>query len=213
MPELSRTARAASQAMSIKFNNLVYEMRARGEEVIVLSLGEAFFDIPLRPFDDLPFPALYHYSHSRGVPELRREVAAYYRNSFGAAVDPERELIITAGSKAAIYFSLLATVDPGDEVLLREPTWVSYPEQVKLCGGVPVFAPHEAGLDDLERYLTPKSKVIILNNPNNPRGEVAAEEQLRRLLELARKRDLFLLFDEAYSDFVLDGSFRSGAAL
>jgi aminotransferase len=68
---------AIGEAMSIKYNNLVYEMRARGTDVIVLSLGEAFFDIPLLGFDDLPFPDIYHYSHSRGVPELREKLARY----------------------------------------------------------------------------------------------------------------------------------------
>ena len=89
------------EAMSIKYNNLVYDMKTKGEDVIVLSLGEAFFDIPLYPFDDLPFPAIYHYSHSRGIPELREKLAEYYHKKYNVPVDPETEIIVTAPPRAA----------------------------------------------------------------------------------------------------------------
>ncbi len=197
------------QALSIKYNNIVYEKKERGEDVVVMSLGEAFFDIPLYRFDDLPFPDLYHYSHSRGLPELRTKLAAYYASEYGVAANPDTELLVTAGSKIAIYMALMALVSPGDEVLIHEPAWVSYTEQVKLCHGVPVQVPYHQTVFDFPKYLTPRTRVIIINQPNNPRGSMYSDVELTFLHELARARGLFILSDEAYSDFLDDGSFRS----
>src|SRR5881296_1194675 len=137
MPALARYMSDITQAMSIKYNTLVYEMKAEGADIIVLSLGEAFFAIPPFSFEDLPFPAIYHYSHSRGIPELREQLARYYSSQYSVKVDPSTEIIVTAGSKIAIHMSLMAILDPGDEVVIHEPAWVSYPEQVKLCRGTP----------------------------------------------------------------------------
>jgi aspartate/methionine/tyrosine aminotransferase len=202
------------QAMSVKFNNLVYEMQSRGEDVIVLSLGEAFFDIPLRSFADLPLPASYHYSHSRGLPELRRCLADYYRTQHRVPVDPDRELIVTAGSKLAIHMALMATLSPGDEVLIHEPAWVSYVEQVKLCHAVPVSVPQDRSVFEIDDYLSARTRVIIVNNPNNPRGSVLTQRELEYLQAVAREHDLFLIADETYSDFLLDADrFISCAAL
>lgn len=194
-----------AQALSIKYNNLVYEMKARGEDVIVLSLGEAFFDIPLFGFGDLPMPDGYHYSHSRGVPELRRRLADYYASQYAVPVDPNTEIIVTAGSKIAIHMALMAIVNPGDEVLVLEPAWVSYPEQVKLCHGVPVMVPHDAGVYRLDEYITRRTRAIIVNNPNNPSGQVFTREELEHLHGLADRHNLFLISDEAYSEFVPEG--------
>jgi aspartate aminotransferase/aminotransferase len=209
MSELSRVVSEAEQAMSIKFNTMVYELERQGKKVTVLSLGEAFFDIPLLPMDDLPRPAIFHYSHSRGIPELRERLAEYFAEQYDVRFDPAKEILITVGSKAAIHMALMSVLDPGDEVLIPEPYWVSYPEQVKLCYGVPVSVPLGVGVRDWERWIGDKTKVLILNTPHNPRGYVYGEDELRWLLDLARERDLWLFSDEAYSDFLIDGSFVS----
>jgi len=209
MPKLSEMVLSSVEAMSIKYNNMVYEMKRRGEKVIVLSLGEAFFDIPLMTMDDLPCPDIYRYSHSRGLPELRERIARYYRERYAVDVDSEKELLITAGSKAAIYFSMMATLNPGDEVLVREPLWVSYPEQAKFCHGVPVQIPYTASISDFEKYITDRTRLIIVNNPNNPTGQVLTEQEIRYLVDLAKANGIYLLSDEAYSDFVTDEIFHS----
>ena len=206
---VSRVVSETIQAMSIRYNNMVYELKDKGVPVIALSSGEEYFDIPLAPMDDLPYPDLYHYSHSRGILDLRKRVARYYDEMYGVPVDPESEIIVTAGSKAAIHFSLMSVLDPGDEVLLQEPTWVSYPEQAKFCYARPVLLPYDASLSDYERHLTERTKLIIITNPHNPRGQVLSETELRYVVDLARANGLYVLADEAYSDFVLDGSFRS----
>jgi len=201
------------QALSIRYNNLVYEMKARGEDVIVLSLGEAFFDIPLFPFDELPLPDSYHYSHSRGNPALRRRLARYYAEEYGVPVDPDTEIVVSAGSKIAIHMSLMAILNPGDEVLVLEPAWVSYTEQVKLCHGVPVMVPHDCPISALGDYVTSRTRVIIVNNPNNPSGKVLSVEELEHLHDLADRNNLILLSDEAYSEFVPGAAFVSCGAL
>ena len=199
--------------MSIKYNTMVYEMKAAGHDVIVMSLGEAFFDIPLMSFEELPFPDIYHYSHSRGIPQLREKIAEYYKTQYDAEFDPASEIIVTAGSKVAIYMSLMSIIEEGDEVLYSEPTWVSYPEQIKLCRGVPVGLPYDHPVTDFRQFITRKTRAIIVTNPHNPRGNLLSEEDLTHLVELARQYDLWLLSDEAYSDFVQGDSFASLARI
>ncbi len=204
MPAISQTVDRVIQAVSIKYNNIVYEMKQAGDDVIVLSLGEAFFDIPLFPMDDLPMPAVYHYSHSRGIIELRKLLADFFAKTYDVHFDPETEIIVTAGSKAAIHMAFMAMLDPGDEVVILEPYWVSYTEQVRLCQGVPVSVPLETPVTDLERFITPRTRCIVVNNPNNPGGHLYSLAELQTLYALAQKHDIFLLADEAYSEFVLD---------
>ncbi|HEU4456588.1 MAG TPA: pyridoxal phosphate-dependent aminotransferase [Longimicrobium sp.] len=197
------------EALSIRYNNRVYEMRSRGEDVIVLSLGEAFFDIPLFDFAEMPMPDGYHYSHSRGIPGLRRRLAEFYDRRYGVPVDPETEIVVTAGSKIAIHMSLMAVLGPGDEAMVLEPAWVSYSEQVRLCHGVPVMVPCGTSIFELGGFVTPRTRAIIVNNPNNPSGKVLSREELEHLHRLAEEHGVFLLADEAYSEFVPDGAFVS----
>jgi aspartate aminotransferase/aminotransferase len=188
-------------------------MKARGEDVIMLSLGEAFFEIPLFSFADLPMPDGYHYSHSRGVPQLRQRLADYYREYYDVPVDPNTEIIVTAGSKIAIHIALMAILSPGDEALVLEPAWVSYTEQVKLCHAAPVLVPLDRSVFELEEFITARTRVIIVNNPNNPSGKVLSEEELKHLHGLADRHNLYILADEAYSEFLSEGRFISCGAM
>jgi aminotransferase len=202
------------QAVSIRYNNAVYEMQQRGEDITVLSLGEAFFDIPLFPFSDLPLEKVYHYTHTRGIPELRTELATYFQGEYSVTLDPGTEILVTAGSKIGIYMALRALLEPGDEALVHEPAWVSYPEQIKLAYGVPVQVPYAASVYDFEKYVTGRTRTIILNNPNNPSGKIFSTEELTHVLALAQKHRLMVISDEAYSDFLPAGShFTSMARL
>lgn len=195
-------------ALSIRWNTRVYELQAAGVDVTVLSLGEAFFQIGVTGFEDLP--DTLHYSHSRGIPALRERLAADY---YGVPVDPAGEIIVTAGSKIAIYLAMLTMLDPGDEVVIPEPAWVSYTEQVRLCHGRPVTVPHDVPVAGWERYVTPRTRAIVVNSPNNPRGSVLSADDWGRLHELAERHSLYLLCDEAYSEFLPDGErFISGGA-
>ncbi|HEX5120231.1 MAG TPA: aminotransferase class I/II-fold pyridoxal phosphate-dependent enzyme [Pseudonocardiaceae bacterium] len=194
-----------SEALSVKYNNDISELRAAGQDIIRLSVGEAFFDLPLPKFDDLADLGIHHYSHSRGLPELRQRLARYYREEFDVPVDPASEIIVTAGSKVAIYMVFLAMLEPGDEVLIPEPFWLSYPEQVRLCRGVPVMVPHDVSVAGLAGYITPRTRAIVINNPNNPSGQVLTVAELEFVHALADRHGLMVIADEAYNEFVPEG--------
>jgi aspartate aminotransferase/aminotransferase len=197
------------EAMSIRYNQRVYEMQQAGEEVIVLSLGEAFFDIPLFAFDTLPFPDVYHYSSSRGVLGLRKKIAGYYEERYGVPVDAATEIVVTAGSKIALHMCFMALLDPGDEVVVPEPAWVSYREQIRLCHGNPVMVPYDVPVEELGEWITPRTRAIVVCSPQNPTGRVYTGDELRSMHRLARERDIYLLADEAYSEFFLGDEFIS----
>ncbi|MFE2276759.1 pyridoxal phosphate-dependent aminotransferase [Streptomyces sp. NPDC059454] len=193
------------EASSIKLNNRIYEMQAAGADVVTLSLGEAFFDLPVPSFEGLPASRLHHYSHSRGLPLLREKLAKYHASASGVPVDPDHEILVTAGSKAAIFMVLTALLEPGDEVIVPEPLWVSYPDQVRLARGVPVMTPWYDTVEDFASYITPRTRAIVVNNPHNPSGRRLDAEELRALHELAERHGLFLIADEAYHEFVPEG--------
>ena len=184
---LSKIVTKSIEATSIRYNTKVYEKQRKGEDVIVMSLGEACFDIPLFSFDDLPFPKLYHYSHSKGIPELRKKLQEYFLETYDVSFDYENEILITAGSKIAIYMCLIAILDFGDDVLIHEPAWVSFPEQIKLAHGNPIRIPLHKSIYDFEDYITPKTKLIIINNPHNPTGKLYSLEEMSYLESNVRR--------------------------
>jgi aminotransferase len=203
---ISRLIEGITQALSVQHNNLVYDMRAAGQDVITLSLGEAFFDLPLPEFDRLTTPGLHHYSHSRGLPELRRLLGQYYESTFALPVNPNTEVVVTAGSKAAIYMALMAILNPGDQVIVPEPYWLSYPAQIRMCQGEPVMISHVVPVFDFERFVTARTRAVIINNPNNPSGHVYTRAELEYLHELAERHGLLLIVDEAYNEFMPPGT-------
>lgn len=194
------------EGMSIKCNNKVYELLNKGKDIIRLSYGEAYFKIPLYSFDNLPFPNIYHYSHSRGILELRKILSNLYQTDYDVNVNPESEIIITTGAKSAILIALLSILNSGDEVLIWEPQWVSYSEIVILCNATPVMIPLEKSINNFEKFLTKKTKCIILNNPNNPRSINHTYDEIEILINLAIEHNIYLLSDESYSEFVPENS-------
>ena len=190
-----------SQARSIQQNNKLYALQAAGVDVIALSLGEAFFDVPMPDMRGLSSSA-HHYTHSRGNRLLRQRLCDYYAESFGVLLDADRNAMVTAGSKVAVYMALLALVDPGDEVLVPEPLWVSYPDQVRMCGAKPVMLPPNLSVGEYIEHIGPRTKALIVNSPRNPDGLRLSAEDLARLHELARRCKITLIADEAYAEFL-----------
>ena len=178
-----------------------------------MSLGEAFFDIPKFSIDESEFQLGFHYSESRGLPALRNLIAEYYETQYNAKINPDEEVIISAGSKALIFIAFQTLLNPGDEVLLPEPAWLSYPELVKLVDGVPKFIPADCPTKDFKNYVTDKTGMIVINNPNNPSGKIYAREGLSELYDFCRSRKINILVDEAYSDFVDGEDFVSGTSI
>lgn len=210
--QISKTVDDLEDALSITINQIVYNLRRAGEDVTTLSLGEAFFNIPLFDFNKLDIEKIYHYSDTKGIPELREKIAQFYGNQYGAPVDPS-EVVITAGSKPAIFMAALAVLNPGDEALIHEPAWLSYPAHVKLAQASPKFIPYDRTPADFEQYFTERTKLLIICNPNNPGGQVYSRQDLEEIYHLCQKHNAWLLVDEAYSDFVLGEGFVSAAEI
>lgn len=207
---LSQKVRGIEEALSIYINQLVYDLKRRGEDVTTLSLGEAFFDLPLFDFNKLDKEKGFHYSSSRGTPELREKIAGFYNSVYGASIDPDRNVLVTAGSKPAIFMALQAILDPGMEVLIPEPAWLSYQEHARLLGCEPKFIHYETAPEDYHRHITDRTRVLVLNNPNNPSGRIYTYDELSTIYERCRERGVYVLIDEAYSDFVREaGEFHS----
>lgn len=209
---LSKIVQEIPEAASLRFSMLAHDRLRRGEDIIILSVGEAFFDIPLFPFDDLPVQRGYHYSDSRGIFDLRQKLSRYYFEAYQVKTDAIHEILISSGSKVLIFLSLAAIVDFEDEVIILEPAWVSYSEQVKIAQGKPIHVPYHQGIEQMEMYFTKRTKAIIINNPNNPSGKVYTKNELEMLFELARKHNLYIISDETYSEFVSYEPFVSMAS-
>ena len=152
-------------------------------------------------------------SSSRGLPELRQAMSAKLAAHNGRDVDPEGDILVTPGSKMGLYEVINAYVGPGDEVLVLEPTWVSFSQQVEMAEGVPVAVPlseeeeYHISYEQLKEYVTARTKMIVINNPNNPTGRVYTEEELASVARLAQEQDLLVLCDETY-EYFLYGSNR-----
>lgn len=207
--QISNKVQDIPEALSIYINQLVYSLKRKGEKVQVLSLGEAYFDIPMFDFNQLDFTKGYHYSESRGLPELRKKIAEYYMEHYSATINDDNEILISAGSKPIIFMAIQAVLNEGDEVLMPEPAWLSYPEQVKLAGGVPKYIPYYEPVENYIRYITEKTRLLIINNPNNPSGRRYTQEELEQIYHMCRTRGIYVLSDEAYSDFIVGNPFTS----
>ena len=202
MPSVSDKVKDIPEALSIYMNQLVYSEKRKGIDIITMSLGEAFFEIPQFDFNEIDFVKGYHYSDSLGLPELRRKIVDYYNDRYDAKIPDINNILISSGSKAIIYMVMVLLLNDGDEVLIHEPAWLSYQEQAKLAGGKPKFIPYDCKPEDFCRYMDDKTKLLILNNPNNPAGWVYDEASLRTLYDQCMERGIYILMDEAYSDFI-----------
>lgn len=209
---ISKKVNSIPEALSVYFNQLVYDLRRLNRDVVALSLGESFFEIPRFDFNCLDFNRGYHYSDTRGLPMLRERIAKLYREKYNAKVTSE-DILISAGSKAIIFMCMQAVLEPGDEIVIHEPAWVSYREQATLLGAQAKFIPFDACCSDFEKHFSGRTKMLIINNPNNPSGRIYKANELLDLYQQCRSRGIYLLIDEAYSDFIIDDSFHSMSKL
>ena len=154
---------------------------------------------------------LTNISSSRGLPEFRQALANKLASHNGLVADPEGDILVTPGSKQGLYYAINSYIGPGDEVLLPEPTWVSFRQQVELAQGVPVpvALSHEEeyhlSYDLLKSRVTPRTRALVVNNPNNPTGRVYTREELHAVADLAREYDLLVVCDETYEYFTYGG--------
>ncbi|KQP72351.1 pyridoxal phosphate-dependent aminotransferase [Methylobacterium sp. Leaf112] len=200
---LSRVKPSATIAMTQKAR----ELKAGGMDVISLSVGEPDFDTP-QHIKDAAVAAIARgetkYTPVSGIVPLREAIVTKFKRENGLDYKSSQTIVGTGG-KHVIYNALLATLNPGDEVVIPRPYWVSYPEMVVLCGGTPVFAEttmeHDFKLqpEELERVITPRTKWIILNSPSNPSGAAYARDEMKRITDvLLRHPQVWVLTDDMY---------------
>lgn len=188
------------------------EMRRQGRDVISLSTGEPDFVSPDAVMDAARAAldaGRTFYTPAAGIPELRQAVADYYRNRFGLDYAPS-EVMIGAGGKPLLYQACAALLNPGDEAILIAPAFVSYHEQVRLCDATPVVIQTDPQtldftLKDVSAAITPRTRMIMLNAPNNPSGRIYGDALVAGLCRLAIEHDLTIINDEIYERIVFDG--------
>lgn len=158
------------------------------------------------------------YSENAGLLALRQAIARYLARTEGLSYDPASQIVVTPGAMGALFLALKVLLNPGDEVIVNEPCWTNYIQQIRMCGGVPVSVKTDAqrGFDldvsAVAEAITSKTKAIILNSPCNPTGAVASAETLSQLAKLAQERDLVVLADEVYKHILFDGRTYTGFA-
>jgi len=196
------------------------ELRAKGIDVIGFGAGEPDFDTP-DFVKEACTKALREgktkYAPSGGIPELREALSEKLLKDNGVSYKPS-EIVVSTGAKMVLFLIFMSILNEGDEVLLPSPYWVTYPEQIKLLGGVPVEVPlrEEEGFSPtaelIAEHITDKTKAIVLNSPNNPTGAVYPKEELRRIAELCVERGIFIITDECYEAFLYEEDFTSVAS-
>lgn len=196
-------------SQSVLFSAKIAQMRSRGEKIISLNVGESDHPTPpeiIQATIDALKDNQTRYSLVEGLYELREKIASKINEKnkhlgFAPKINPEN-IILGSGSKHIIHGILQILIDPGDEVIIPAPYWVTFPEAVKISGGHPVIVPTQENfqldLSAITRSISEKTKCIIINTPNNPTGAIYPKKDLEALLELAKKYDFYIISDEAY---------------
>ncbi len=201
----------------------IYEKAIQMDDVVFFSLGEPDFDTPpqvVQSAIDSLRRGETHYTPNAGLLALREAIADNLREYDGVAYDPASEIAVTSGGMEALVLSLMAIVEPGDEVILADPSYTNYRDQIAICRGKPVYVPVREGNGfqfdpaDLRRAVTDRTRAIMVNTPSNPTGAVASRERLGEIAAIARERDLWVIFDEVYKHlFYGDSPFVNIASL
>ena len=213
MKELSKIALKVNPSTTLAIDSLAKQMKADGLDVIGFGTGEPDFMTPDN-ISEAGIAAIREgktkYTPAAGIVPLRKAAAARLEADCGLDYD-YTQIVIASGAKHNVYAALRALVNPGDEVIVPAPYWVSYCEMVSICGGVPVVVETTEGAGfkmtpaQLEAAVTPKTKALMLNNPSNPTGMVYTESELRALAEVCVKHDLYVIADEIYYKLMYDG--------
>jgi len=218
---LSRRLDAVQPSVTLAMNARAAELRAKGVDVFAFGVGEPDFEPPAF-VSEAAHKALdtgvSKYTAVTGIPALKQAICARTEKIRGWSPKPS-QVTVTCGAKHALFNLALALYEPGDEVVIPSPYWVSYPEQVKLCGARPVHVETDEASgfkmtpESFGRALGPKTKAVILCSPSNPTGSAYTESELRALVEVWReKSDAWLVVDEIYADLVYDGFRHVSAA-
>src|SRR5436853_3528715 len=210
--EISERAAQLTPSLTVSIDSKGKAVKAEGIDVCGFGAGEPDFDTP-EHIKQAAIEALQagftKYTPSAGIPELRAAVAEKFANDNGLTYRPS-QIIVSNGAKHSCYNAILATCQPGDEVVIPAPYWVSYPDMVRLVGAEPVIVPTmernnwKMSAEDFENAMTPRTKMLIMNSPCNPTGSVYTREELEAIVEVAGGEDIYILSDEIYEKLVYD---------
>jgi aspartate aminotransferase len=210
--DLSSHAVQLSPSLTLAIDSKAKAMRAEGIDVCGFGAGEPDFDTP-EHIKEAAIKALQEgftkYTPSAGLPELRTAISEKYAKDNSLDYKPN-QVIVSNGAKQSCYNAILACCEPGDEVIIPAPYWLSYPDMVKLVGAEPVIVQTKASnaykmtAEEFENAMTPRTKMVIINSPGNPTGSVYTRAELEALVEVALTEDIFILSDEIYEKLIYD---------
>ncbi|RME84926.1 MAG: pyridoxal phosphate-dependent aminotransferase [Caldilineae bacterium] len=222
MKPLSQLLSSIPPSATLAVNDKAKALKAAGRDVISLAGGDPDFDTPAH-IVQAAFAAIEagdtHYPPSRGTMAIRKAVADKMAREYGLEVDPASQVLVSPGGKFLIYAVLAALSNPGDEIIIFEPYWVSYVPIARLVGATPVTVTLRAEdgftitAEDLAAHITPRTKAILVNSPNNPTGRVITRAEAEVIREAAIEHDLYVLSDEMYEKLIFEGEHINLASL
>jgi len=215
MPKPTQLAQKISASPTIAMNDKAKQLAAEGHSVIGLAGGEPDFNTPAHiveaAIQAIRAGETRYAAPSKGITPLLEAIAAKMERDNHVRVNPMSDVIVTPGGKLALFLALKAMLDPGDEVLIPAPYWVSYPSITQMVGGVPVTVEtssddnYRLRLEHLREHITPRSKALIVNSPCNPTGHMLSSEEIEAIATLALEEDLYIISDEIYEKLNFDG--------
>ncbi|WP_119358172.1 pyridoxal phosphate-dependent aminotransferase [Meiothermus granaticius] len=219
MRGLSQRVHSMKPSSTVAVNAKALELRRQGIDLVAMTAGEPDFDTP-QHVKDAAWRAIQagktKYAPPAGIPELREAISQKFKRENGLDIPPD-QTVVTVGGKQALFNLFQALLDPGDEVIVIGPYWVSYPEMARFAGGeaVEVRTGPEAGFipdpAEVEKKVSPRTKAVVLNSPGNPTGAVYPQEVLTAIAEIARKHDFYVISDEIYEHLIYEGEHFSPA--
>ena len=210
--EISERAAQLTPSLTLSIDSKAKAMKAEGIDVCGFGAGEPDFDTPehiKRAAIEALEAGFTKYTPNAGIPELRQAIADKFAADNGLNYRAS-QIVVSNGAKHACYNAILATCQPGDEVIIPAPYWVSYPDMVRLVGAEPVIVPTsernawKMRPEDFENAMTPRTKMLIMNTPGNPTGSVYTREELEAIINVAAEEDIYVLSDEIYEKLVYD---------
>ena len=210
---LSRKCMSISASLTLEIDAKAKKMRAEGMDVVGFGAGEPDFDTPAfikNAAKEALDKGMTKYTPASGTLELKKAVCEKLLRDNGLSYEPS-QIVVSNGAKHSLHNSFAVLLNPGDEVIIPSPCWVSYPELVKINDGVPVYVPateengFKPAVADIKKAITPRTKAILLNSPSNPCGYVMTKDELAAIARLAVEHDLFVISDEIYEELVYDG--------
>lgn len=210
--DISKLASSIAESPTVKLNAEASKLRAQGEAIVHFGIGEPKNKTPMNAIasaiEKLNSGEI-KYAPSDGLPSLKKAIAQYTEKNYLKTVDPAN-IIVSDGAKHSIFNLLYALINPGDQVIVLAPYWVSYPEMVKMVNGVPVIVTPADGsfcpkFSEIEKAVTPSTRAIIVNSPNNPSGAIFSDELIGQIVDLCERKNIYLFMDDIYHKLVFDG--------